>query len=239
MKEPSTHGNDHLISVIIPVYNGEKYLAEAIESVLSQAYRPFEIIVVDDGSTDRTAKIAHSYLEVKYLFQANQGVAAARNTGIIAACGDFITFLDSDDLMLTCSISRRVDYLVQNPEIYCLISMHRTFLEPGINKPPWLRNEHLIENQFGFGYLMAKKIFLEKVGNFDPRYRTMENMDMFYRAKDLGYQIAKLSEVTVLRRIHNSNLSGNLIAARANLLNTAKVSIEHQRELQKKKTSHD
>jgi len=84
-----------LVSVIIPVYNGEQYLAEAIESALCQSYRPIELIVIDDGSTDRSAIIAKSYEQVIYIYQTNQGVSVARNTGLGVAQGEFIAFLDA------------------------------------------------------------------------------------------------------------------------------------------------
>jgi len=88
-----------LISVILPVYNGEKYLIEALQSVFIQGYSPLEIIAVDDGSTDRSASILaqHSH-QVQYYYQENQGPAAARNLGLRKAKGDFITFIDADDL---------------------------------------------------------------------------------------------------------------------------------------------
>src|ERR1700758_706720 len=87
-----------LISVIIPVYNAEKYLAEAIESVLAQTYRPIEVIVVDDGSTDSSADIAKRFASVRYCFQSHSGLGATRNRGIDLSQGKFLAFLDADDL---------------------------------------------------------------------------------------------------------------------------------------------
>jgi len=221
------------VSVIIPVYNGELYLAEAIESVLQQTYPPKQIIVVDDGSEDRTSEIAQSYPQVQYLFQVNQGVAAARNAGIDAACGDLITFLDSDDIMLPDAISKRVAYIIQNPHINCLISMRQSFLEPGMEKPAWLRNGELTEAQYGFGYLLSKKSFLEQVGGFDPKYLNAEDFELLFRAKGLGFQIDTFPEVVILRRIHAKNLSQKVALERANMLKMARASIEHQRSAKK------
>ena len=91
--------NISLISVIIPVYNGDKYLAEAIESVLDQKDFTLDVIVVDDGSTDNTAKVTEKFTSmVRYYYQENAGPGAARNKGITLALGDFISFLDADDL---------------------------------------------------------------------------------------------------------------------------------------------
>ena len=85
-----------LVSVIIPVYNGGRYLRAALESVFAQTYRAFEVMVVDDGSADDSGVIAQSFPEVRYIHQTNQGVAAARNNGIEAARGEFFAFLDQD-----------------------------------------------------------------------------------------------------------------------------------------------
>src|SRR5438093_12571348 len=88
-----------MISCVVPVFNGERYLAEALESILEQSYRPLEIIVADDGSTDGTrAVVAHYGTQVRYLWQPNSGPAAARNLGLSAARGEFVAFLDADEL---------------------------------------------------------------------------------------------------------------------------------------------
>ena len=98
----------NLISCIVPVFNGERYLAEALDSILAQTWRPLEVIVVDDGSTDGTAHIAAGYgAEVSYIHQANAGPAAARNRGLDAARGEFIAFLDADDLWHKDKLSAR------------------------------------------------------------------------------------------------------------------------------------
>src|SRR3982751_2380169 len=103
-----------LVSVIIPVHNGAKYLRAALESVLAQTYSPFEVIVVDDGSVDDSGVIAQSFNDVRYIHQANQGVAAARNHGIEAARGDFFAFLDQDDLWTPEKLTFEVDHLLSH-----------------------------------------------------------------------------------------------------------------------------
>ncbi|MFM6133920.1 MAG: glycosyltransferase family 2 protein, partial [Sphaerospermopsis kisseleviana] len=110
--------NQLFVSVIIPVYNGQKYLAEAIENVKQQNYQPLEIIVIDDGSTDATAEIAAKYQDtIRYLYQENSGPAAARNLGINMAKGEVITFLDVDDIWLEDKLKVQVDYFANNPSV--------------------------------------------------------------------------------------------------------------------------
>ena len=86
-----------MISVIIPVYNGEKYISECIESVLKQTFRDFEIIVINDGSTDNTAEICRKFKNIRYFYQENKGVSKAREKGLQVSKGEYITFIDSDD----------------------------------------------------------------------------------------------------------------------------------------------
>ena len=98
-----------LVSVIIPVYNGENYLSQAIDSVIDQTYSPIELIIVDDGSTDKSKEIASSYSQVNYVYQENQGVAIARNTGIFKSQGEYIAFLDQDDIWTANKLKLQVD----------------------------------------------------------------------------------------------------------------------------------
>ena len=220
-----------LVSVVIPVFNGERFIKDAIKSVLSQSYRPLEIIVVDDGSTDKTAENIKEFPAVKYIFQDNQGVSATRNKGLEAAQGELITFLDHDDILLSDSVSRRVVYMLENPEVWCIISKHRSYLEQDFDLPPWILESEFIDGAYGFGYLMVKKDVFLKTGGFDPKYRTGELMDFFFRVNDTGQKIAKFPEITVLRRVHGKNLSKDVTAMRENLLKSAKASILRKRKM--------
>src|SRR5215510_9955550 len=107
-------GAASLVSVIIPCYNQARYLGEAITSVLDQTYRPLEIVVVYDGSQDDTRKVAESFREVRYLYQGNQGTAAARNRGYRESRGAFLLFLDADDRLLPTALEAAVRPLEEN-----------------------------------------------------------------------------------------------------------------------------
>src|SRR5690554_879710 len=100
-----------LVSVIIPCYNHGEYLSEAIESVLNQTYTPIEVIVIDDGSSDDTEKVAKRYPSVRYFFQENKGLSSARNLGITNSTGELLVFLDADDLLLHYAIDYNVKFL--------------------------------------------------------------------------------------------------------------------------------
>src|SRR6185503_10895386 len=124
-----------LVSVIIPVYNGARYLRAALESVFAQTYRPFEVIVVDDGSIDDSGVIAQSFPDVSYMRQENQGVAAARNHGIEAARGDFFAFLDQDDLWTPEKLKLQIEYLLNHQDLGYTLTQQQYFLEPGTTLP--------------------------------------------------------------------------------------------------------
>ena len=107
-----------MVSVIIPVYNGENFIREAVENVLSQKYPALEIIIINDGSTDGTEAIIKQLpVDIRYFTQDNNGPAAARNKGIRDASGEFITFLDADDLWPENNLNIMVDAMLRNPEM--------------------------------------------------------------------------------------------------------------------------
>lgn len=199
--------DETVVSVVIPVYNGERYLAAALDSVFRQNYRPIEVMVVDDGSNDTSAEIAHSLAEVRYFYQANQGVAVARNVGIANASGDLIAFLDQDDMWATNKLRSQVDYLLTHPEVGYVLARQQTFLEPGADPPSWLKKELLITDSVAFlpGALLVRKEILHQVGGFEPRFRIDNDSEWFFRARDAGVPMAILPEILLYRRIHGSN----------------------------------
>lgn len=216
-----------LVSVIIPVYNGEQYLAEAIESVFAQDYRHIEVIVVDDGSIDNTADIARSYREVRYIYQINQGHGKAKNVGIAATRGEFIAFLDADDLWLPNKLSHQVDYLLNHSHIEYTLCKMRMFLEPGTNLPAGLNKDHLLEETLAYipSALLVRKTVIEKIGVFDSTYRHSNDSDWFFRANDAGIPMTVLPEVLLYRRIHSCNLTQEIQAINSELLRVVRSSI--------------
>src|SRR6476469_5199531 len=127
-----------LVSVVIPAFDAERFLGEAIESVLAQTYAPVETIVVDDGSSDGTVAVASAYAEVTVVEQPNGGPAAARNRGFAASRGELIAFHDSDDAMTPDKLEVQAGLLIDRPEVGCVLAEQELLIEPGAELPFWV-----------------------------------------------------------------------------------------------------
>ena len=220
-----------LVSVIIPVYNGARFLRAALESVLAQTYRPFEVIVVDDGSTDDSGPIAQSFEEVRYIRQANQGVAAARNNGVDTARGEFLAFLDQDDLWAPEKLKLQVDHLQSHPDLGYTLTNQQFFLEPDTTLPAWFRKDLLSAVHTGWvlGTLVVRRTVFEKVGKFAIGYSAANDSDWFFRAKAAGIPMAVVPELLLLKRIHETNDSSRAKEILSELLKVVKASLDRQR----------
>jgi len=199
-----------LVSVIIPVYNREKFLAAAIDSVFSQTYRPIQVIIVDDGSTDRSGAIARSYKDVEYIYQENQGVSVARNKGVDAAQGEFIAFLDSDDLWLPHKLETQIKYMLQHPEVDITSTKIENFIEAGAEMPSWFNLEDyvkVIDQRIILPTMVMRKVVFLQVGYFLPDWRSGEDTEWIWRSRDFNVSTYQMSEIFTLRRLHGENLS--------------------------------
>ncbi|HSM70522.1 MAG TPA: glycosyltransferase family A protein [Anaerolineales bacterium] len=202
--------NIHLVSVIIPVYNGVSFLAGAIENVLAQNYQPLEIIIVDDGSTDATAQVAASYSkEVQYVRQTNAGPSAARNLGIKLAQGDMLAFLDVDDLWSDHKLNLQTRYLMSNPTVEIVQGLIQTMQLHGSvsSKKHQFKVTSEPYRYINIGSALYRSHVFDKVGLFDEALTDNEDTDWFIRAWEKGVSKAVLDEVTLFYRKHNSNLS--------------------------------
>jgi glycosyltransferase involved in cell wall biosynthesis len=220
-----------LVSVVIPVYNGARYLRAALESVFAQTYRSFEVIVVDDGSIDDSGKIAQSFPEVHYIRQENQGVAAARNTAIAVARGEFYAFLDQDDLWTPEKLRLQIGHLLSHPDLGYSLTHQQFFLEPGATLPAWFRKELLSSVHTGWvlGTLVVRRTVFDTVGNFSTGYSAANDSDWFFRAKAAGIPMAVVPELLLLKRIHGANDSGRSKEILSELLKVVKTSLDRQR----------
>jgi glycosyltransferase involved in cell wall biosynthesis len=202
------------VSVIIPFFNAGPYLAEAVASVLAQDYRPLELLLVDDGSTDGHAdlatRLAASSAEIRLLrLPSNQGPAAARNAALREARGELLTFLDADDLMLPGRLSCQTSYLERHPGVDVVVGVAECVLEPGVAPPDWLRGMNATgRNRYHHAMTMlAPRRVFDRVGLFDPSFRVGEDTDWMLRARAAGLVIRRVNRVLIRRRIHGANLS--------------------------------
>lgn len=217
-----------LISVILPVYNGEKFLAEAIQNIKQQNYQPLEIIVVDDGSTDGTAKIAAQFHdEVYYVYQSNQGAAAARNKGLEVACGNVIAFLDVDDLWIQNKLKLQLSHLYHNLSEVVLGRVQVDTLE---NEPAFKANtDSMLAFVVGCG--LFRKSAFEKVGYFDVSLQYGEDIDWFLRAREKNIRIAVLPQATLLHRKHRNNMTRNKNIHDLNLIKVLRNSLDRRSQM--------
>jgi glycosyltransferase involved in cell wall biosynthesis len=200
--------DDPLISVVIPAYNGEVFLSQAIESAVGQTWPRTEVVVVDDGSTDRSAEIAGSY-PVKLLRQDNRGVAAARNRGVHEAEGDLLAFLDQDDMFQPQKLERQLQALRAQPQAGMSSCRARIFLEPGCAVPDWIDPDLLGReiHTLHMGTILVPRETVDRVGGFDESYRWGNDTDWFMRTREAGVPIARVEEALFLYRVHDRNES--------------------------------
>jgi glycosyltransferase involved in cell wall biosynthesis len=222
------------ISCVIPVFNGARFLSEALASVYAQTVAPFEIIVVDDGSSDATPEVAERHRErITYLCQENAGPAAARNRGIALAKGELIAFLDADDLWLADKLERQTARFAARPELEIAITHLRNFWIPELRAEQEALRDHCISRPAIPGYLiqtmLARRAVFDRVGLFDPGLRIAEDTDWFARARDRGAVLELLPEVLVRRRLHHGNTSRDTPLMMNNLVDAVWGSLQRRR----------
>jgi len=199
-----------MISVIIPVYNYERYLGEAIESVLGQTYQDLEVIVVDDGSTDRSGEVAESFAGrgVRYCQEVHAGIGPARNKGVELAQGEFIAFLDADDRWPLEKIERQLRAFENDPALEMVFGQALQLQ----NGPAWeagVRDKNLAVDGMvpGMvpGTMLIKRDAFDRVGKFQGGLKVGEFIDWYARAVELKIRSLILPDLFLWRRIHDSN----------------------------------
>jgi glycosyltransferase involved in cell wall biosynthesis len=198
-----------LVSCIVPVWNGERYLAEALESIFSQTYPHIEIVVVDDGSTDGTPAILSSYSDrILTIRQTQAGPAVARNLGIEKAKGVFIAFLDSDDLWEPRKTELQLARFHQRDDLSICLCHVKNFWSPEIELPEQRGEERgeAVSGWFAQSMLVRREAF-KSVGAFDVSLHHREAMDWLRRAGDFGLAVDVVPDILVHRRLHLTNRS--------------------------------
>ena len=204
------------ISVIIPAYNQSQYLGEAIRSVLAQTYADFEILVVDDGSTDETRSVTSSFADsrVHYIYRTNGGLSAARNTGIRHARGSFLTYLDSDDRFLPENVSVLLAAFEMNPDLGLVAG--QTVVVDELGHPlgevsdrgfPQDTSELLLGNPVSVGSMLLRREWQSRVGFFDENLRSYEDWDMWLRLALAGCPMGWVRRPVLLYRFHAAQMT--------------------------------
>jgi glycosyltransferase involved in cell wall biosynthesis len=190
-----------LVSVIVPVHDAEPFLRETLDSVFALDYEPFEVIAVDDGSTDGSAEIARFYQGVRLFQQENQGASAARNAGAAQARGELLAYVDADDLVPRNKLSLQVGYLLAHPEVACVLGR-----QEWMNPPPGLARDKVYGDLDGIPLMsmVIRADVLRELGDFDEEQGG--DMDMLVRLRERGYRHEVLPQIVLHRRYHGRNL---------------------------------
>ena len=223
------------VSIVVPVYNGERFIAEAIASIRRQGIDSLEIVVVDDGSTDGTTRLlARDFPECRCLSQPRAGPAAARNAGIAAAHGSLIGFLDSDDTFAEHGLTRLDAALAAAPNADMAMGMVRAMQAvPSCADRPATRFEPSGEAVicYNVGSMLVRRAVFERVGVFDAQYRHCEDVDWFMRAQEAGVSFEMLRDVVLHYRRHDANMSLDGAATALALAKVLKASLDRRRAL--------
>jgi teichuronic acid biosynthesis glycosyltransferase TuaG len=220
---------DTLVSIIMPAYNAEKYISEAVESVLSQTYQHWELLIINDGSTDQTENIARKYAEkdprIVLINQANKKLAVARNTGIQSAKGEWIAFLDSDDLWVENKLELQLDSADKNPEVDLIFTDGYIFENEDKNtRKPYGIISGIFQGKEMYVLLyernwvpvlsvLVRKSIVDKVGLQDEHpyiHYGCEDFDYWLRMAKNGAVFLGLSEKLFYYRRHSNNMSRNV-----------------------------
>lgn len=216
------------VDIIIPTYNREKYLREAINSVLNQTYQDYKIIVIDDGSTDNTREIMEKYVtnypnRIKYFYQMNKGPSAARNKGIAASQAMFIAFLDSDDMWYPEKLEVQISFLERNPQFSMCFSesevinangntVYFTNLRKSIPRDGWILKYILQKPSIFTPSVIIRRNVFSSIGTFDESMGNIgEDTDLFLRVA-LNFQVCLIERPLIKCRIHEQNISFDPLA---------------------------
>jgi glycosyltransferase involved in cell wall biosynthesis len=232
-----TGADGDLVSLVIPVFNGERHLADALDSAVAQSYAPVEIIVVDDGSTDRSLEIAEAHPGVRCLAREHKSAPAARNAGVAASTGTYLAFLDADDMLPADKLERQVDFLRHHPEVDCVFGAQHIFAADNVDfswmetMPEWMRWAPQWERRGQvqpMSVVMHRAVF-DRVGPFDEALLVSDDVDWVLRATELGVRMHVLDDIVLHRRAHDSNISRDETARRRDHFMLLKARIERKR----------
>lgn len=222
-----------LISVIIPCYNHAHYLQDAFESIYSQGYSNIEVVVVDDGSTDNTKEVTQKNAGVKYVYQNNKGLSAARNTGIKNSEGSILIFLDADDWLLPGAISTNLGFLKEHTGCAFVSGGYRlVFMDSGTTTDTTyeVHDDHYIHflesNYIGMHAAVMYQRWVFDEFDFEETLRSCEDYDLYLRISK-KYAVFHHNKIIAAYRMHGSNMSLNIPMMLKGVLNVLKKQKEN------------
>lgn len=222
-----------LLSIIVPAYNARPFLADALECIPQQGYKPVEVIVVDDGSTDGTGDVATTFGgEVTCVRQDNQGAAAARNHGLRLARGEMIAFIDADDLWPQGTLKELATYLRNHPKTELVVGRVQY-----MRSAARVNGKHQFEPYadpclaLNLGAALFRREVFDRVGQFNEGLRSSEDIDWFMRAREHGTTMFFLDRVTLFYRRHDSNMTLGREATHTALVRALKRSLDRRRRI--------
>ncbi len=208
--------SDVAVSVLLPVYNAERYVAEAVESILTQTFTDFEFLIIDDGSTDRSAEVLRQYADadprICLTVRANAGLVSTLNEMLRAARGEFVARMDADDVALPNRFKDQLDFLNTYPDIVCVGGAYVRIDERGRRiMTIHLKEDHgAIQEESLSGAaplchptVMMRRKTVMQVGGYDPRWVYAEDLDLWLRLGEVG-RLANLPQVVLFYRVHKN-----------------------------------
>ena len=223
---------DELVSVVIPAHNSRQYIRPTLDSILAQKHRPLEVVVVDDGSTDGTAQIVCGYApEVRLIEQEQRGHPAARNAGVNAAAGEFLGFLDHDDLWSPDKLERQMASFRRNPDLDLVFGHIQNFFTPEMTPEERARFAVPLQPLPGLlqGAMLARRRSFDHVGLFSEERGIGDFLDWYGRAMLAGMKMEMLPETVVYRRIHQNNYQRTHKDQRRQYLHAVKELLDRRR----------
>lgn len=218
------------VTCVVPVYNGERYLRQAIDSILAQTWAPLDVLIVDDGSTDRSNEIVASYDDrVRCVTLRRGGPAAARNRGVAEAAGDYVAFLDQDDWWPVDKIERQVDRFAARGDLGVSVGHVDSVWDD--EAAPRTRDQPRSGAVPGYipGTMLARRSVFTRVGGFNEQLWYMDGLDWFARAREAGVAVELLPDVLLYHRVHEGNLSRRGYDSRSEALHILRSALGRRR----------
>jgi len=223
-----------LISVVLPVFNGEKYIATAIKSVLNQSFHNIELLVIDDGSRDSTREIVSKFNDdrVHYIYQANKGPASARNNGIERARGDYLAFIDCDDNWYCDKLQKQLEYMKKSPSLSAVYCKHNLVFQNPDKKYNWVRelDDQKRRPNETISSLFIKKDLFNKIGKFVDGFKVAEDTDFYMRLCESSFKFEIMDDCLLDILNHDDNISQNIERNRKFMFQVLAISIKRKKE---------